>query len=479
MTNLSDSERLAVTRRHFLRQAGISVGSMGLTSLLARDGLAAPKSDPLAPREPHFAPRAKRIIVLLMAGAPSQLDLFDYKPELTKYNGKRVPEHLIEGQRFAFLKGVPKLLGPVFKFQQHGQSGTWMSELLPHTASIADELTFVHSMTTEQFNHSPAQLMMFTGSQRPGRPSMGAWFTYGLGSESSDLPGFVALKSGRPDRCGSACMGTGFLPTVYQGVPFRSGGDPVLYLSNPEGVDASVRRGSLDAIRELNTMKLGEQGDPEIETRIASYEMAYRMQTSVPELMDISGEPEHIHELYGTEPGKKSFANNCLLARRLIERGVRYVQLSHGEWDHHGGVRTSLNHQLPARCKEVDQATAALIKDLKQRGMLDDTIVVWGGEFGRTPMLQVDGPHDELVGRDHHRTFTMWFAGGGFKRGHHFGATDDLGYNPVENKVSVHDMQATLLHQMGMDHKRLTFKFQGRDYRLTDVHGEVLRDLIA
>ena len=307
---------------------------------------------------------------------------------------------------------------------------------------------------------------------------MGAWFTYGLGSESTDLPGFVAMTSGRPDRCGAACMGTGFLPTVYQGVPFRSGGDPVLYLSNPPGINADVRRGSLDAIGELNSMKRNTQGDPEIDTRIASYEMAYRMQTSVPELMDIADEPEHIHKLYGTEPGKKSFSNNCLLARRLIERGVRYVQLSHGEWDHHGGVRTSLNHQMPARAKEVDQGTAALIKDLKQRGLLEDTIVVWGGEFGRTPMLQGE-PDDPLVGRDHHRTFTMWFAGGGFKRGHHFGATDELGYNPVENKITVHDMQATLLHLMGMDHKRLTFKFQGRDYRLTDVHGKVLHDLIA
>ncbi len=479
MTKLSHSQLLNVTRRHFFKQAGISVGSMGLASLLADQGFAAPKQqDPLAARDPHFAPKAKRVIFLLMAGAPSQLELFDYKPELAKYHGKPVPEHLIKGQRFAFLKGIPQLLGPVFPFKQHGESGTWMTEIMPHTAEMVDEMTFVHSMTTEQFNHSPAQLMMFTGTQRPGRPSMGAWFTYGLGSESSDLPGFVAMTSGRPDRCGSACMGTGFLPTVYQGVPFRSGGDPVLYLSNPKGINADVRRGSLDAIRELNSMKRDAQGDPEIDTRIASYEMAYRMQTSVPELMDITGEPEHIHKLYGTEPGKKSFANNCLLARRLIERGVRYVQLSHGEWDHHGGVRTSLNHQMPARAKEVDQATAALIKDLKQRGLLEDTIVVWGGEFGRTPMLQGE-PDDPLVGRDHHRTFTMWFAGGGFKRGHHFGATDELGYNPVENKITVHDMQATLLHLMGMDHKRLTFKFQGRDYRLTDVHGEVLHDLIA
>ncbi|MBG99448.1 MAG: sulfatase [Solibacterales bacterium] len=475
-------DRLAITRRHFFKRTGVSVGTMGLASLLASDSLSSlQKRDPLAPRHPHFEPKAKRIIFLLMAGAPSQLDLFDYKPELEKHHGKPVPESLIEGQRFAFLKGIPQLLGPVFKFKQYGQSGTFISELLPHTASMVDDLTFVHSLTTEQFNHSPAQLMMFTGNQRPGRPSMGAWFTYGLGSESSDLPGFVAMTSGRPDRCGAACIGTGFLPTVYQGVPFRSGGDPVLYLSNPDGIDASVRRDSLDAMRELNLMKRDGQGDPEIDTRIASYEMAYRMQTSVPGLMDISAEPEHIHKLYGTEPGKKSFANNCLLARRLIERGVRYVQLTHGEWDHHGGVRTNLNHQLPARAKEVDQATAALIKDLKQRGLFDDTIIIWGGEFGRTPMLQKsDGgsQRDTLVGRDHHKTFTMWFAGGGFKGGHHFGATDELGYNPVENKVTVHDMQATLLHLMGMDHTKLTFKFQGRDYRLTDVHGNVMHDLI-
>ncbi len=478
MRRPSESQLLSETRRHFLRRAGIGVGSMGLASLLANDGLAVPDAESLTSRKPHFEPRAKRIIFLLMAGAPSQLDLFDYKPELVKYHGKAVPEDLIKGQRFAFLSGVPQLLGPIFQFHQYGQSGAWISELLPHTAKIADQLTFVHSLTTDQFNHSPAQLMMFTGSQRPGRPSMGAWLTYGLGSESSDLPGFVAMTSGRADRCGSACIGPGFLPTVYQGVPFRSGGDPVLYLSNPEGVDDQLRRSSLDAVRELNEIKHQKQGDPEIDTRISSYEMAYRMQSSVPDLMDISREPQEIQALYGAEPGKRSFANNCLLARRLLERGVRYVQLSHGEWDHHGGVRTNLNHQLPARCREVDQAAAALIIDLSRRGMLDDTIVVFGGEFGRTPMLQGE-PDDPLVGRDHHRTFTMWFAGGGFKPGYHFGATDELGYNPVEGKVTVHDMQATLLHLMGMDHARLTFKFQGRDFRLTDVHGNVLHELIA
>ncbi len=474
-------ERLQLTRRHFFSQAGISVGALGLASLLDRDLMgspASPRSDPLAPHKPHFTPKAQRVIFLCMAGAPSQLDLFDYKPELAKFHGKPVPEELIKGQRFAFLTGVPTLLGPQFKFKRHGQSGTYVSELFPHMSEIVDETSFLYSLTTDQFNHVPAQLMMFTGSPRLGRPSMGAWFTYGLGSESEDLPGFVALSSGRADRCGAACMGAGFLPTVYQGVPFRSGGDPVLYLSNPDGVNSEVRRESLDVICNLNEKKLARQGDPEIETRIASYEMAYRMQTSVPELMDISAEPAYIHELYGTEPGKKSFANNCLLARRLVERGVRYVQLMHGEWDHHGGTRTAINTQLPLRCKEVDRATAALMKDLKQRGLLEDTLVIWGGEFGRTPMLQGE-PDDPLVGRDHHRTFTMWMAGGGIKRGYHFGATDELGYNPVEKRISVHELQATILHLMGMDHTKLTFKFQGRNFRLTDVHGEVLTELLA
>ena len=392
--------------------------------------------------------------------------MFDYKPKLREFHGTQVPQELIEGERFAFLSGRPNLLGPQFEFSRYGETGTYLSELLPHSSKIIDETAFLYSLTTDQFNHVPAQLKMFTGHERPGRPSMGAWLTYGIGSQNENLPGFVVLSSGRGARCGAACMGPGFLPTVYQGVQFRSGREPVLFLSNPEGVSPEVRRDSLDTIRHLNAMRHEQVGDAEIETRIASYELAYRMQTAVPELMDISREPASVHELYGTEPGRKSFANNCVLARRLVESGVRYVQLMHGEWDHHGGTRANLNRHLPERCREVDRATAALIQDLKRRGMLDETLVIWGGEFGRTPMLQGE-PDDPNVGRDHHRTFTMWLAGGGIQPGARVGATDELGYRAVEHPVTVHDMQATILHLLGLDHTLLTHKFQGRDYRLT------------
>jgi len=475
-----DSVGLATTRRHFFSTAGLSIGSLALASLLDRDARADAASGASGggAGKTHFAPKAKAVIFLCQAGAPSQLDLFDYKPKLSQFHGTPVPEELIRGERFAFLSGRPSLLGPQFKFQRHGSTGTYVSQILPHISSIVDEAAFLYSLTTDQFNHSPAQLKMFTGHERPGRPSMGAWLSYGIGSENDNLPGFVALSSGRGARCGAACMGAGFLPTVHQGVQFRSGGDPVLFLSNPSGVTPGIRRDSLDAIRELNAVRHQQVGDAEIETRIASYELAYRMQTAVPELMDISREPARIQEMYGTEPGNKSFANNCLLARRLVERGVRYVQLTHGEWDHHGGTRTSLPRFLPERCREVDQATAALIRDLKVRGMLDETLVIWGGEFGRTPMLQGE-PDDPNVGRDHHRTFTMWFAGGGIKAGARLGATDELGYRAAEHPATVHDLQATIMHLLGLDHTRLTFKFQGRDYRLTDVHGELLRPLVA
>ncbi len=475
-----DNLGMATTRRHFFSTAGLSVGSLALASMLERESQAAPANAGTRPgaRDPHFSPRAKAVIFLCQAGAPSQLDLFDYKPKLAEFHGTPVPEELIEGERFAFLSGRPSLLGPQFAFRRHGSTGTYISELLPHISEIVDETAFLYSLTTDQFNHAPAQLKMFTGHERPGRPSMGAWLTYGIGSENENLPGFVVLSSGRGARCGAACIGPGFLPTVYQGVQFRSGGEPVLFLSNPNGVSAGIRRDSLDAIRDLNTMRHEDVGDTEIETRIASYELAYRMQTAVPELMDISREPAHVQEMYGTEPGKKSFANNCLLARRLVESGVRYVQLMHGEWDHHGGTRTSLPRHLPERCREVDRATAALIKDLKSRGMLDETLVIWGGEFGRTPMLQGE-PDDPNVGRDHHRTFTMWFAGGGIKAGARLGATDELGYRAVENPATVHDLQATIMHLLGLDHTSLTFKFQGRNYRLTDVHGDLLRPLLA
>ena len=471
----NDSAGLATTRRHFFSAAGVSLGSLALASLLERDAQGAAQA---STSRTHFAPKAKAVIFLCQAGAPSQLDLFDYKPQLRKFHGTPVPEELVEGERFAFLSGRPSLLGPQFEFRQHGLTGTYVSEILPHISGIVDEAAFLYSLTTDQFNHVPAQLKMFTGHERPGRPSMGAWLTYGIGSENDNLPGFVALSSGRGARCGAACMGAGFLPTLHQGVQFRSGGDPVLFLSNPDGVSSGVRRDSLDALRDLNEMRHRVIGDAEIETRIASYELAYRMQTAVPELMDISREPSQVQEMYGTEPGKKSFANNCLLARRLVERGVRYVQLMHGEWDHHGGTRTSLPRFLPERCREVDQATAALIRDLKDRGMLDETLVIWGGEFGRTPMLQGE-PDDPNVGRDHHRTFTMWFAGGGIKAGARLGATDELGYRAAEHPATVHDLQATIMHLLGLDHTRLTYRFQGRDYRLTDVHGELLRPLMA
>ncbi len=470
-----------ITRRHLLFNSGLSLGSMALASLLGNKTLASQeveRTDFLAPRQPHFAPKAKSVIFLCQAGAPSQLDLFDWKPKLKQLHGSNVPKELVEGERFAFLSGTPQLLGPVFKFDQYGQTGTWISELLPHLREVVDDISFIYSLTTDQFNHVPAELLMFTGSPRSGRPSMGSWITYGLGSESQNLPGFVLLVSGRGARCGSACHGSGFLPTVYQGVPFRSGGDPVLSLSNPDGISKEIRRAELDALKDLNEAKLSSSGDPEIETRIASYEMAFKMQASVPELVDISKEPAHIHKMYGTEPGKKSFANNCLLARRLVERGVRFVQVTHGEWDHHGGTRINLPRHLPERCKETDRASAALVKDLKQRGLLDQTLVIWGGEFGRTPMLQGD-PNDPLVGRDHHRTFTMWLTGGGLKRGVRIGSTDELGYRAAQDPLTPHDLQATILNQLGIDHTRLTYRFQGRDFRLTDVHGNLIQKLIA
>jgi hypothetical protein len=481
----SDELLLASTRRHFFQQAGFGIGATALASLLNQSlfGAEVPVNtvNPLAPKPPMFPAKAKNIIFLFMAGAPSQVDLLDFKPTLQKYDGQNVPQELTKDEKFAFIRGTPKLLGSPYEFKRCGKSGAEISELLPHLQEVADEIAIVKSVHTTQFNHAPAQIFMNTGFQIIGRPSMGAWTTYGLGSECKDLPGFVVLVSGenQPDG-GKACWGSGFLPTLYQGVEFRSQGDPVLFLTNPEGMPAKTRRESLDLLKNLNETHLAANGDPEIVTRIASYEMAYRMQSSVPELVDISQESAAIHEMYGTQPGKKSFANNCLLARRLVERGVRFVQLYHRGWDNHGtSSHDDIVNRLPSLCQETDRAAAALIRDLKQRGLLDSTIVVWGGEFGRTPMNEARN-NSKFLGRDHHpRAFSMWMAGGGITPGTTVGKTDELGYNIAEDPVDVHDIHATILNQMGVDHTKLTYRFQGRDFRLTDVGGNVVKKLIA
>jgi hypothetical protein len=458
-------------RRWFLQQCGVGLGAVALSQLLAEDGRAA-GSDPLALKQPHHAPKAKRVIFLFMAGAPSQFELFDYKPTLAKLDGQLPPPKLIEGYRAAFINPGSRFLGPRFKFARHGRCGAEISELLPHTGKIADEIAIVRSCVTDAFNHAPGQLMMNTGAQQFGRPSFGAWALYGLGSESRNLPGFVVFSSGsKGPSGGNSCWGSGFLPTVYEGVQFRGGKEPVLYLTNPKGIDDGVQRDTLESVSRLNRLRLDAAGDPEIATRIASYEMAYRMQAHAPEVMDLSREPRHVLDLYGVQPGESSFAANCLLARRLVERGVRFVQLYHEAWDQHG----NLKNDLKKNCKNTDQACAALVKDLKQRGLLDDTLVIWGGEFGRTPMVQ--GGDD---GRDHHpNAFTMWLAGGGVRPGLTLGTTDEFGFNAVEDKVHVHDLHATLLHLLGFDHTRLTFKFQGRQFRLTDVHGKLVTKLLA
>ena len=470
-----------VTRRWFLRDCGVSLGAVAAADLLrteraeaAPSGTAAVADAPMAARKPHFEARAKNVIYLFMAGAPSHLEMFDHKPELARFDGQLPPAELLEGYRAAFINPNSKLLGPKFRFARHGRSGAEISELLPHTAAVADDLTIVKSMQTDAFNHAPAQIMMNTGSQLFGKPSLGAWTMYGLGSESQNLPGFVVFSSGRKGPSGGASnWGSGYLPTVYQGVQLRSAGDPVLYLSNPRGIDDRAQRDAMDAIVAMNRRRLAVTGDPEIATRINSFEMAYRMQSSAPELMDLSSEPKHILDLYGCEPGKASFAKNCLLARRLVERGVRFVQLFHEAWDQH----SDLVGGLKRNCGDTDQACAALITDLKQRGLLDDTLVIWGGEFGRTPMVQGGGGD----GRDHHpNAFTMWLAGGGMRPGISYGATDDFGFRTVDNAVHVRDLHATILHQLGFDHTRLSYRFQGLDQRLTGVEeAHVVHDLVA
>ena len=454
------------TRRWFFEQCGVGLGAIALQQL------AAAATDPLAPKQPHHTPKAKNVIFLFMAGAPSHLEMFDYKPQLAKFDGTLPPADLLKGYRAAFINPNSKLMGPKFKFAKHGQSGAEVSELIPHTAKVVDDIAIVKSMVTDAFNHAPGQLLMNTGSQQFGRPSMGAWVTYGLGSESKDLPAFIVFSSGKKGPSGgNSCWGSGFLPTVHQGVQFRSGSEPVLYLGNPEGVDQELQRDTLDVVRTLNEKRQALTGDPEIATRINSFEMAFRMQSSAPELMDLTKEPKHVLDLYGAEPGKASFANNCLLARRMVERGVRFVQLYHEAWDQHG----NLVKDIQQNCKDTDQACAALVQDLKQRGLLENTLVVWGGEFGRTPMVQ--GGND---GRDHHpNAFTMWLAGGGVKPGLVLGETDELGFNVTKDKVHVHDLHATILHLLGFDHKKLTYRSQGRDFRLTDVHGNVVNSLLA
>lgn len=464
-----------LTRRWFFKQCGVGMGAIALAELLGNKAASAAQggqANPLSPRRPHFPAKAKRVIYLFMAGGPSHIELFDNKPELAKWNGKLPPADLLKDYRAAFINPNSKLLGPKFKFARHGQSGAELSELLPRLAEVADDIAIVKSMKTDAFNHAPAQVLMSTGSQIFGRPSTGAWVTYGLGSENADLPAFVVFSTGTKGTSGgSANWGPGFFPSVYQGVLFRNTGDPVLYLSNPPGVDGQLQRDTLDSIRHLNQIRLNEVGDPEIATRINSFEMASRMQTSAPELMDLASEPKHVLEMYGAEPGKASFASSCLLARRLAERGVRFVQIFHEAWDQHG----NLVNDLKKNCLATDQASAALVKDLKQRGMLDDTLVVWGGEFGRTPMVQ--GGSD---GRDHHpNCFTYWLAGGGVKPGVTLGESDDFGFNVTRDPVHVHDLHATILHLLGFDHTRLTYRFQGRDFRLTDVFGNVVAPLIA
>ena len=480
------------TRRHFLKKCTSGLGSLAFASLMGC-GLSSSRKldsevarsapDVTGPKLPHFMPKAKRIIYMHMSGGPSQLELFDYKPELEKLHGLDCPASLLEGKKFAFIQGTPKMLGPQAQFRQYGESGTMVSNLLPHFSSIVDEVAVIKSMHTDEFNHAPAQLFMLTGGARLGRPSIGSWITYGLGSHNENLPGFMVLVSGgRLPRAGKSAWGSGFLPSVYQGVQCRSQGDPILYLSNPEGFDAELRRNTIDAINNINEKEYQDMGDPEILTRISQFEMAFAMQTSVPDIMDISKEPAYIHEMYGSEPGKSSFANNCLLARKLIEKDVRVVQLFDWGWDSHGTSESgAIERGFRDKCRDIDQPMTALIKDLKQRGLLDETLVVWAGEFGRTPMQENRGGKVlPFMGRDHHtEASSIWMAGGGVKRGITYGETDEIGYYGIKDRVHIHDLQATILHLMGMDHERLTYPYQGRNFRLTDVAGKVVRNILT
>lgn len=466
---------MACNRRTLLRNSGIGIAGAALSALVARDARGETETaSPTAARLAHHRPRVKNVIFLHMVGGPSQIDLFDYKPVLQERDGQKMPDALWEGLRLAFVRKQPNLFGSPFSFKKHGESGIELSNLLPHLGQVADELTIIKSMHTEQFNHAPAQLMFQTGFGQFGRPSLGSWISYGLGSENQNLPSFVVMNTGSIAGAGNSMWGSGFLPTAHQGIEFRTSGDPVLYLSNPRGVPPERRRRIIQSIQDLNRAHLREVGDPEIATRISQYELAFRMQSAVPELMDLSDEPQAIHDLYGTAPGKISFANNCLLARRLVERGVRFVQLNDQGWDTHGNIKGG----LPPKCRKIDQPIAALIRDLKVRGLLDETLIVFGAEFGRTPMVQDD--RGQLAGRDHHKdAFTVWLAGGGVKKGFVYGETDELGFHIVKDPMHVNDFHATLLHLLGLDHERLTYRYQGRDFRLTDVAGRVADRLLA
>lgn len=483
------------TRRHFLLECVSKMGGLALAPLLfscesnpkipatQQVALSQRTLNPLSPQPPPHLPKAKSIIYLHMAGSPSQLELFDFKPELVKYDGKACPESLLDGRKFAFIRGVPNLLGPQSSFRQHGESGAWVSDYLPHFSKVVDDVAFLKAVHTDQFNHGPAQLFMHTGSPRLGRPSLGSWVTYGLGTENQNLPGFVVLTSGgkTPD-AGKSVWGSGFLPSVYQGVQCRSKGDPVLYLQDPKGISRDLKQNIISAINDVNKLEYEQYGDPETLARINQYEMAYRMQIEVPAVMNINDEPAYIHELYGTKPGEEAFANNCLLARKLVEKGVRFVQLFDWGWDSHGTDHsTAIDLGFRNKCNEIDRPIAALLMDLKQRGMLEDTLVVWGGEFGRTPMQENrEGKTMGYKGRDHHvEAFTMWMAGGGIKNGSSFGQTDELGFGAVSGKVSVHDIHATILQLMGFNHEQFTYDFQGRPFRLTDVEGHIIQEILA
>jgi uncharacterized protein (DUF1501 family) len=470
------------SRRWFLKECGLGLGKIAAASLLTNafaqrsNAMTASAAEALLPRKPHFEPKAKRVIHLFMAGAPSQLDLFDFKPQLQKLEGKPLPPSVYGSQRYAFIRPDAAVLGPRFKFARHGQCGAELSEMLPHLVEVVDDITIIKSMHTDQFNHAPAQIFLNTGFAQPGRPSLGSWVLYGLGSEAQNLPAFVVMSTGSGISGGSANWSSGFLPSTYAGVRFRNQGDPILDVSSPKGIDSKLQRDSLELISELNQAQLGTVGDPEIQTRIASYEMAYRLQTSAPELMNLKTESKETLEMYGCDPDKPNFARACLLARRMIERGVRFVNIYHEGWDAHSDVSGNLKNN----CGATDKASAALVRDLKQRGLLDDTLVIWGGEFGRTPMVENSAALGRSLGRDHHpQAYTIWMAGGGIKRGLIYGGTDDLGFQVVENPVHIHDLQATILHCLGLDHERLTYAYQGRQFRLTDVHGNVRKDILA